>query len=64
MFEFFMTLTLGIILGIFFLAFACLEKVKTHDLTILNGRARWISRVDKINMTYDELKKKYIRLKG
>jgi hypothetical protein len=54
-------LIVGIIIGIIFFAFALLEKVKTHDYTILAGRPKWILRVDRINMTYDELKKKYIQ---
>lgn len=49
----------GFVGGITVLAFAILEKTKTHDLTIFMGRPRWIARADRINMTYDELKVKY-----
>ena len=63
MIGFLIGLGLGSILGVLLLAWAMLEKVKTHDYTILAGRPKWILRIDRYNLMYDELVRKYIKVK-
>lgn len=50
---------LGFIVGMFVLALLQTEAAKKYDLTVINGKVKWVKRSDKLTMDYSELKEKY-----